>query len=375
MPNPTWARRHLLEPAPDMQHSRKNSPSFRLFIRSLRALPLLALPLLAGVVLAGGAGFAGGAETGAATTTTTTVTAGQYSAPVWFPLRRSVTGAEIKIGCTYLSYGTEGGYECGGHHPFWALDLLAASGTSIYPAGAGYARNVTGAGYSGYGNVVVVDHGNGVKSLYSHMSSVLVSRSGEWVDTNTVIGLVGSTGDSSTPHLLYEVSSSGSFSAGAGDPGPLQVCHGGQLLAYPQAWGLTTWKGIPWGTESGWSDGTGCSAVPAPPTPVATGLSALPAIRQYLGFLGLLGTKVVYAASLTSPAGGKPVVGAKVLMIGPGSKSCSALTDASGMAVCSVTFALFRAPAGAASFAVAYFGGSLLLPSATIGLIPSMKKT
>jgi len=172
-----------------------------------------------------------------------------------------VGGGEIKVGCTYLSRGSQGGYECGGHHAWWALDLIAGTGTSIYAAGAGYAKNVTGqSGYSGYGNVVVVDHGNNVKSLYAHMNRSFVNATGAWVDQNTVIGQVGSTGTSSTPHLHYEATSSGRFQTGSRDPGPLKACHGSQLLRYPQAWGLSTWQGIPWGTRSVYSDGTGCES-------------------------------------------------------------------------------------------------------------------
>jgi hypothetical protein len=197
---------------------------------------------------------------------------GHYSPPEWFPLHRDVDGAEIKVGCTYLSYGTQGGYECGGHHDYWALDLIASTGTSIFPAGAGLARNVTGqSGYSGYGNVVVVDHGGNVKSLYAHMSQVLVSGAGTWVDTNTVIGKVGTSGTTSVSHVHFEASSSGRFGIGSRDPGPLKACHGAMLLAYPQAWGLSTWKGIAWGAHAGYSDGTGCVSASAP-SPVVGGV-------------------------------------------------------------------------------------------------------
>ncbi len=142
--------------------------------------------------------------------------ASRYSAPEWFPLRHDIGGGDIKIGCTYLSHGSQGGFDCGGDHTFWALDLLAAAGTDIYPAGAGYATDVTGqAAYSGYGNVVVVDHGNNIKSLYAHMSRVLVGAGGAWVDPNTVIGTVGSTGSASVAHLHFETTSSGRFAAGS----------------------------------------------------------------------------------------------------------------------------------------------------------------
>jgi murein DD-endopeptidase MepM/ murein hydrolase activator NlpD len=62
------------------------------------------------------------------------------------------------------------------------------------------------AGWSvwGYGNVVYLDNGNGVETLYAHMSKINVSV-GQQVTRDTVIGYVGSTGRSSGPHLHFEI--------------------------------------------------------------------------------------------------------------------------------------------------------------------------
>ena len=58
---------------------------------------------------------------------------------------------------------------------------------------------------SGYGNLVLIDHGAGFRTLYGHMSKRLV-KTGEVIQKGQVIGLIGSTGLSSGPHLHYEVS-------------------------------------------------------------------------------------------------------------------------------------------------------------------------
>ena len=85
-------------------------------------------------------------------------------------------------------------------HP--GVDLRAPRGTPVRSTGAG---TVTHAGPdAGYGNMVEIDHGDGVSSRYGHLSQVLV-HVGETVATGDVIGRSGSTGRSTGPHLHYEV--------------------------------------------------------------------------------------------------------------------------------------------------------------------------
>jgi murein DD-endopeptidase MepM/ murein hydrolase activator NlpD len=81
-------------------------------------------------------------------------------------------------------------------------DIDASYGTPVQVTAAG---KVTIAGWQrGYGNVVYVDHGNGLSTRYGHLSKIEV-RVGDAVMRGQKIGLVGSTGRSTGPHLHYEV--------------------------------------------------------------------------------------------------------------------------------------------------------------------------
>lgn len=193
-----------------------------------------------------------------------------FSPPEWLPLRHDLDGGEITVGCTHQSHGSAHGYACGGHHDYWAIDFLASTGTPVYAAGRGYATIATGrSGASGYGNVVTVEHGDGISSLYAHLSRVLLPPEGAWVGPDTVIGLVGSTGTSSAPHLHYERRDA---ARPAGDdqvdPGPLKACILAKVVAFPQIRDEPTWDRLPWGTFSVFSDGT-ATACRKPATPAA----------------------------------------------------------------------------------------------------------
>ena len=87
------------------------------------------------------------------------------------------------------------------------IDIAAKHGANIVAADRGTV--ITSAYNSSYGHYVVVSHGNGMTTLYAHMSSRKASA-GDTVDQGQVIGLIGSTGVSTGPHLHFEVSSGGS---------------------------------------------------------------------------------------------------------------------------------------------------------------------
>jgi murein DD-endopeptidase MepM/ murein hydrolase activator NlpD len=82
------------------------------------------------------------------------------------------------------------------------LDIAAAYGNRVYAYTAG---RVVQAGWNGgYGNSVLIDHGNGLRTRYGHLSRISV-RVGQRVSTGERIGLVGSSGSSTGPHLHFEV--------------------------------------------------------------------------------------------------------------------------------------------------------------------------
>lgn len=90
----------------------------------------------------------------------------------------------------------------GKYHNHSGTDIGAYSGTEIYAAHGGIV--LTSAYHSSYGNYVVLSRGDGITTLYAHMSKRAV-KVGDVVSQGQVIGYVGSTGSSTAPHLHFEV--------------------------------------------------------------------------------------------------------------------------------------------------------------------------
>jgi murein DD-endopeptidase MepM/ murein hydrolase activator NlpD len=90
-----------------------------------------------------------------------------------------------------------------------AIDIGAMTGDAVYASDSGvvvYAGGISG----GYGNMIMIDHGNGYQTLYAHLSSIRVSC-GASVYQGNMIGAAGSTGNSTGPHLHFEVRYFGGF--------------------------------------------------------------------------------------------------------------------------------------------------------------------
>lgn len=156
--------------------------------------------------------------TATTTTATTTATLGQSVANGTYGtasaaliaqknLQNPLPGASISYGFGPRSFnGTTDNHT--------GIDFVANQGTAVRAAGAG---TVTFAGWHSYGggNRVEVSHGNGVVTSYNHLSSDSVSV-GQTVAAGQTIAAVGSTGNSTGPHLHFEVIVNGAWT----DPAP-----------------------------------------------------------------------------------------------------------------------------------------------------------
>lgn len=119
--------------------------------------------------------------------------AGPTHSPVGSPLRTSGLSS---------GFGMRQHPLLGGFRFHAGVDLAARQGDEVFATAAG---RVVQSGWSGgYGLVVTIDHGGGLETRYAHLSRLGVAA-GEAVEAGELIGLVGSTGRSTGPHLHYEL--------------------------------------------------------------------------------------------------------------------------------------------------------------------------
>jgi murein DD-endopeptidase MepM/ murein hydrolase activator NlpD len=86
------------------------------------------------------------------------------------------------------------------------IDFAAPSGTPVQAADT--ATVVFAGVWGGYGKAIILDHGDGVTSVYGHLSRIIV-RKGDAIQKRDIIGYVGSTGLSTGPHLHFEIRENG----------------------------------------------------------------------------------------------------------------------------------------------------------------------
>lgn len=89
------------------------------------------------------------------------------------------------------------------NHTHLGIDIGAPSGTAIKATASGKVKTA-GWNNGGYGNLVIIDHGNGVQTYYGHCSKIYVSAGSE-VNAGDTIAAVGSTGNSTGNHLHFEI--------------------------------------------------------------------------------------------------------------------------------------------------------------------------
>ncbi|MFF4007311.1 peptidoglycan DD-metalloendopeptidase family protein [Streptomyces sp. NPDC001717] len=124
------------------------------------------------------------------------------------PAKTSASGFVAPLASTGIStqYKVAGSMWSSGYHT--GVDFIASSGTTVRAVGAG---TVVSAGWGGaYGNEVVIRHADGNYSQYGHLSSLAVSV-GQSVTAGQTIGLSGSTGNSTGPHLHFEIRTGPSY--------------------------------------------------------------------------------------------------------------------------------------------------------------------
>lgn len=121
----------------------------------------------------------------------------------YLPAIQPIDNKDLKRTASGWGYRIDPIYKIKKFH--YGLDFSAPIGTPIYATGNGIIESVLKESESkGYGNVIIINHLYGYKTLYGHMSKFNVKK-GNKIKRGDIIGFVGSTGKSTGPHLHYEV--------------------------------------------------------------------------------------------------------------------------------------------------------------------------
>lgn len=129
----------------------------------------------------------------------------QMPAPARTSGRSSVAASASTGSASGFIHPAPGAIRTQGLHGYNAVDLAAGHGSPIRAAAAGEVIVAKASGWNGgYGNYIVIRHGNGVQTLYSHLSTLNVGV-GSYVNQGQVIGGMGNTGRSTGTHLHFEV--------------------------------------------------------------------------------------------------------------------------------------------------------------------------
>lgn len=158
-----------------------------------------------------------------------------------------------KVSC---EFGKVGSWQCG-----WHIGVDLVGDRDIFPIAQGVVESINSKGKS-YGNHVVIKHDDGLVSLYAHLSEVKV-KVGQKVCLDTLIGLMGDTGNATGVHLHLELHNGAyKYPAKGSNPytatwiiNPLEWIedHIGTDESEPSEWAQADWD---WCKENGYLDGT-----------------------------------------------------------------------------------------------------------------------
>jgi murein DD-endopeptidase MepM/ murein hydrolase activator NlpD len=115
----------------------------------------------------------------------------------------SATGADYQFDWPVDDARLSRGFSLAARHSHWGIDLANVRGTPILAAERGRVI-YTGNGFHGYGNLIVIEHGDEWATLYSHLSKIEVTE-GQMIVRGEKIGQMGRTGRASGNHLHFEI--------------------------------------------------------------------------------------------------------------------------------------------------------------------------